>query len=646
MKNEEFATAQRGHKILIDSIMNIFNTTGKRSLNMTMKLLGAAFFILHSSFFISCSDLFETDSDRQVFDPALDQKTDSMFYTLGILKGLQLVADQYVMTGEMRGDLVKTNIYTETDLRNLANFSADITNKYDSAYLYYRIINNCNYYIAHRDTTLRTGSRQVAIAEYAEALAVRAWTYMQLCKNYGAVPFYTDPLTSIGDANSKLNSKDLQGVCDALMPELMKFSGTPVPDYGEMTAGVLSSSSSDNPVEKRVRSKFAMLPIDLVMGDLFLETNQYAKAASCYFRYLRDNELTVDDAYVNLTDSYIASLLRDKMPTSIYLLIGDYQWETIFNEGSINDLISHIPMAANRLRGCVTELPRYFGYDFYSTTGGGANSSERNLLERQIDASNAYVALSDSQAYYYLPVQPSGGSTTVSVADLGDLRRHQTFLQVSKGDSLFYVMRKFRSANIPIYRTATVYLRLAEAINRMGHPDVAFAILKDGIDSDIAFYVQQGDSTDLDAGRYITKSSYALLTNEIPFLNEQNIAIFDESFGIHSRGSGYTEGSFTPYKFHTAIARKLNELKSQGVAPTATAADTINAMEDILCDEMALELAFEGNRFGDLTRLARHKNNAQLYGADYGSQWLARKLAYKNPAVSLLDEKNWYLPFK
>ena len=77
-----------------------------------------------------------------------------------------------------------------------------------------------------------------------------------------------------------------------------------------------------------------------------------------------------------------------------------------------------------------------------------------------------------------------------------------------------------------------------------------------------------------------------------------------------------------------------------------TKADTINAVEDIICDEMALELAFEGNRFGDLTRMARHKNQAGLYGSDYGGEWLARKLAYKNPAVSLLDEKNWYLPFK
>ena len=49
MKNEEFATALGGFNK--ESIMRnkIFNM-GKRSMKMTMKLLGAAFFILHSSF--------------------------------------------------------------------------------------------------------------------------------------------------------------------------------------------------------------------------------------------------------------------------------------------------------------------------------------------------------------------------------------------------------------------------------------------------------------------------------------------------------------------------------------------------------------------------------------------------------------------
>ena len=594
----------------------------------------------------SCSDMFETDSDRQIFDPSLDQKTDSMFYTLGILKGLQQVADQYVMTGEMRGDLTATNSYTETDLRRLADFTADATNKYDSAYIYYRIVNNCNYYIAHRDTSLRTGSRQVTTLEYAEALAVRAWAYMQLCKNYGTVPFYTNPLVSIGDAESQKDTRDLQGIADALTPELIRYSGTPVPTYGSVSAGVLNSSDSDNPQEKYVYSGLAMIPVDLVLGDLFLETHQYAQAAKYYFNYLRTNEGVLQQAIILPTD--YALILLDKLPSSMSITINNgFFWSGIFSVSGTNDIITYIPLAANKLRGLTIELPRYFGYDFYSTTGGTASSDARYLLERQIDASSAFTSLAEAQDYYYTAGSATGGSTVVQTADLGDMRRLATLRQVARDDSLFYVMTKFNSANVPIYRMATVYLRLAEAINRMGYPDAAFAILKDGINEDLLTYVQRGDSTDKAAGRYIRQETEQLLRNDIPFLSAENIQTFEDNWGIHSRGCYYTRGAFSPYQMDTIVGMKIAELQQlHGITPTGTMRDTINAMEDIICDEMALELAFEGCRFGDLTRIARHKNSDGLYGNDFGSQWLARKLAYKQPAVSLLDEKNWYLPLK
>ena len=604
--------------------------------------------LLFGTVFTSCEDMFETESDRQIFDPALDEKTDSMFYTLGILKGLQQLADQYVMAGEMRGDLTATNSYTETDLRQLANFTADASNKFDSAYIYYRVINNCNYYIAHRDTSLRTGSRQVAIPEYAEALAVRAWAYLQLCKNYGSVPFYTDPLVSIGQANSITEVKDLQGICDALAPELIKFSGTMVPSYGEISAGVLNSSNSDSPEEKRIQSARAMIPVDVVLGDLFLETHQYEQAARYYFNYLLTTKCVLDQAYISPSDSYLLRLLEEKIPTSMYHTFSGFSWTSIFNVTSTNDIVTYIPMAANRMRGAVTELPRYFGYDFYSTTSGSASSNSRYLVERQIDASPAYLALNNAQEYYYTPTEPTGGSTIVRTAELGDLRRYYTMRQVTRDDSTFAVMTKFTSANIPIYRAATVYLRLAEAINRMGYPDAAFAILKDGINEDLLSYEQKGDSTDIEAGRYLTPASVSMLKTLIPFLSAENIATFEDNWGIHSRGTYYTRGAFSPYQFNTIVGRKLEELNGQFSISNSqfTKADTINAMEDILCDEMALELAFEGNRFGDLTRIARHKNNAGLYGSDFGSRWLSAKLAYKRPAVNLLDEKNWYLPMK
>ena len=605
-------------------------------------LISLSFIICYLSFstmFTSCTDMFETESDRQIFDPELDQKTDSMFYTLGILKGLQQVADQYVMTGEMRGDLVTTNVYTETDLRDLADFSADASNKFNSPWLYYRIINNCNYYIAHRDTTLLTGSRKVAIPEYAEALAVRAWAYMQLARNYGEVPFYTDPLVSIGDANQNFPTKDLQGICDALTPELIKFSGTEVPAYGNISAGMLNGTSSTE--EKTIQSSKAMIPVDVVLGDLFLETNQYEQAAKYYFNYILRNRLQAEQAYIN--PSSYSQALAEKLPNDYTIYMQNqhsFTWSSIFSISNPEDIVTYIPLASNQLRGITTELPRYFGYDFYSTTSGSSTSTSRYLVERQIDASKAYYELSQKQEWYYVPSSVSNTATTiVKTALIGDLRRLATMRTVSKQDSIFSVMTKFTSANVPIYRTATIYLRLAEAINRMGQPEAAFAILKDGIKDDPStsyLYFHPSDYDD-------RMGTLEFLEKVVPFLAKENSAYFNANWSIHSRGAGYTQGAFTGYQLDTLVAQKMAELK---ISPVGNLNDTINAVEDLLCDEMALELAFEGNRFGDLTRIARHKNQAALYGSNYGSKWLADKLAFKNPKVSLLDEKNWYLPFK
>lgn len=614
--------------------------------------------LLAMPLFSSCSDFFETDSDRQIFDPALDQKTDSMFYTLGILKGLQQVADQYVLTGEMRGDLVAVNNYTETDLKKLADFTADATCKFDSAYKYYRIINNCNYYLAHRDTSLLTGSRKVTIPEYAEALAVRAWSYLQLAKNYGEVPFYTNPLTSIGDANSSIPTKNLQAIVDELAPEMIKYSGTPVPSYGEVSAGVLNSSDSDNPTEKKIQSKYAMLPIDVVLGDLFLETHQYEQAAHYYFQYIKNNNLVANQAKVSPTTK-IMMLLEEKWPSQFSIIGTGFTWQGIFNGGT-NDIVTYIPLAANRLRGAVTELPRYFGYDFYSTTSGQSESNERYLLERQVDASASYIALAEAQDFYYTPTNSTTGTINVNIAQLGDLRRRVTMNQISKNDSTYSVMIKFNSANIPLYRSATVYLRLAEAINRMGYPDVAFAILKDGIYDGLIDFIIKEDGQDDTKKRYIRKDDFVyngatksspekLLTSTLPFLSPENINKFKNNWGIHGRGSNYTRGTESPYQMDSVVTKKIAELQTvYGITTTGTLNDTINAMEDIICDEMALELAYEGTRFGDLTRIARHKNQEALYGANFGSAWMAKKLGYKAAGLEerLKTEQNWYLPFK
>ena len=232
----------------------------------------------------SCSDMLETDSNHQVFDPALNQKTDSLFYAYGILQAMQQVADQYVFQGEMRGDLVKTTEYTDSMLSRLADFSATTTNRYDSAYAYYRVINNCNYYIAHRDTALYTGATNVVINEYAGVKAIRAWAYLQLARNYGKVPFFTQPLTKISQIeNNSFPELDLNGIVSELAPDLEQYTGFTTPDFGSV---IFNAGSSNSGGIKAIASRLLMIPVDVILGDLYLENNQYDKAASHYITWL------------------------------------------------------------------------------------------------------------------------------------------------------------------------------------------------------------------------------------------------------------------------------------------------------------------------------------------------------------------------
>lgn len=607
-------------------------------------------------FFASCSDMIESDSTRQAFDPELNQKTDSIFYALGILQGMQQLADQYVFQGEMRGDLVATTPYTDNNLRQLANFSADATCKYDSAYVYYRVINNCNYYIAHRDTTLRTGATNVVINEYAAVKAIRAWAYLQLVRNYGKVPFFTEPLVTISQINgSHFPELDIQGITQELAPDLARYSGLTVPSYNATNYGIGSTNAGQ---AKNIDFRCCFIPVDVILGDLYLEAGDYTNAA----KYLANYIITSGKEQNPLMASFASSFGRRRQQIDVNLPqdMGSFvqtspAYADIFDNNSTTDIITYIPMAVNSQQGQTTEVPVSFGYNYYRTPGSGEDTY---IDEIQIVPSETYQLMADSAWYYYNRTVPGGFPYQYKgQVQLGDMRRNavlRTTDDVEQADLIW--VNKYRAGNIYLYRQSTVMLHLAEALNRMGYPDAAFGMLKEGI---VPHLVDT-------ANVYITDDTRRLFSTVIPFFSEENASKFPTptslasvsvAYGIHQRGAGLTfDGAYygsSPYQFGAVVAEKMKEqalvypeLAQRIAAGTTTKADTINAMEDILCDEMAMELCFEGTRFYDLARLARHKNADALYGANFGSLWLARKLQKNNPVKDLSDPANWYLPFK
>lgn len=652
-------------------------------------------------FVSSCSDMLEVEDKRHLdANDVIGSKTDSLFYAYGIMQAMQEAADMYVVQNEMRGDLVTTTSYSSSYLREMADYTATTANKYDSAYVYYKVINNCNNYIARRDTALYNGSYNVTRNEYAAVHAFRAWAYLQLARMYGKVKFFTHPLTSVSQIdNDQSPMYGISEITAELAPELEKFSGTPVPSL----------------------FNFSYIPVDVILGELYLEDGQWLNAAKHYYRYLVDNKMPILP--------YTAGFNRvndDRVPPIDMPSISD-NWTT-------SEFVSGIRMASSSVTGKTSELPLLFGYNAYKV------GDEDRWLSSQITPSDAYYELADSSYYYYL----STYTNSYASVKYGDARGFNRLITIMNEDGgLSYIPRLYATspASIRLYRVTTIWLHLAEALNRLGHPDAAFAILKDGM----------GVHLTASNAPYLTASTRALLASDgpVPFFGDEATLAFGNevsTMGIHGYGcSSYNRssslsgvgGTASVYQMDSVVSAKMHQLEKElgirysivkktgsdltltiTVDPQVTAnapltsfspvvqdacneavmalvpeqniklgmtipypnpvlkgtvtnedgeemeeyeltipeytltyapmADVINAMEDILCDEYAMELAFEGSRFTDLTRMARHKNadDVKPYGSNFGGIWFYNKIRKNNPSVGkdLTVEKNWYLP--
>lgn len=626
-----------------------------------------AFFGLFAT--TSCEDMLMTENDSMVIDPGLDNKTDSVFYALGIAQTMQQVADQYFFVGEMRGDMVTTTTHTDNDLRQLADYSATAANEYNSAYLYYQVINNCNYYLAHRDTSLYIGSTNVSINEYAAVAAWRAWAYLQLARTYGGeetpIPFYTEPLTAISQIHEENFPKlTLSQIVAELAPQLEQFSGLDVPHFAD---GTISIGTTNWGEPKGIEPSKLFVPVDVILGEMYLEASQYDKAAEHYAKYLCDNKLA---AMALGGGSQNVTVMRPQ-DFDFTFNVWSASFPAVFTNTAIEEVRTYIPMAVSQQNGQITAIPNAFGFDYYSTDR--ANNCPR-LENIQLAPSATFYALTDTADVYYYPTAP-GSPDTVKIWKAGDSRAFvrnealptsttsERILILDANDTNKVYITKMRNANVYLYRTSTIYLHLAEALNRMGHYDAAFAILRNGISTYLTELVP-GAGGVYAKHQYMKQESVDLLAGRLLFLNSENSNFFlpEVTVGIHHHGTSIMNavglenatsvsgslatalGSKNNHHYLPAniIGMKMEELRNRGYAVGTELADTINAMELVLCDEYAKEFAFEGVRFYDLQRMARHLNE----NAFEGSRWFAEKLQGNNPQKNLADPKNWYLPFK
>ena len=543
---------------------------------------------------------------------------DTVAFYMGILSNLQDVAEQNFLLGEIRGDLVDTTMYCSDSIAAIANFDRqpDGENIFLNRAAYYKVINQCNYYLASCQTDASKNDVRYMRKEFAQVELIRAWTYMQLVQAYGEVPFITQPVDNADtgwETNSPEGTVNASNLIDKLESRLQqaalyeKTEG--YPSYGDLTTG----GGVTVPFQR------VLFYSDLVLGDLYLmrgrDRSDYIKAANYYHEYLEKykGSRRIQSSYrTYFSQETYGSRITYRNSCNLWI---NNQFADASQLGNGSEAITVIPSASNVYFGKVlAQLPQIYGFDVTtsaSTTGSSTNdagtvtgsvsgsiSTYPNYKNRQIGPSQKYLNLCADQSYTE-PVDGSSGSVvdakfyegtgdarvagsaplvTTKIGKLRFIHKYNPSVSVNNDEAYGFSFRYMKS----IYRLSQVMLRYAEAINRAGYPRHAFAILRDGftesykpaLGDSIRYYEEtQPDGSVLKYKQhvyyvdslYTGRSLNYLSTNELrKAINEghANTILSCRAWynnGVHELGCGRSSDYDSLYSYQLKVSQRIED---------------------------------------------------------------------------------------
>jgi starch-binding outer membrane protein, SusD/RagB family len=528
----------------------------------------------------SCSDYFNPEDDSVVDTGSMITTQREAFYQMnGILKCVQDLGDDYVIGGELRGDLMTTTSNSTQDLRDIEDFSADSTNAYNSESKLYKLINNCNYMISYLDTTVLVKGNNVLKREYVQAKTIRAWAYLQLCLDFGQAYYYTSPVL---DSNSHPTGETLRldALCDRLIADLTPWTPATT-DYEQLPIyGTVSS----------INSNLMFVPVRFMLGELYMWKQNFAQAAEMYYELMLTRRLVVKSTtYANVWTSSTMSSRTEK-------------WTGQYNTLDSTNFVSIIPYnPVNGYTDGLTDMANLCSMN--STTG-----------KYMLKPSSAAINNWDNQDYCFSASNYAKGDLrglygSYSVNTVTEGNSDVDYSYITKYENMVYSTHPYNM----IARNALVYLRYAEAVNRLGKHQLAFAVLKYGLNKT----VMQNDNYVSAAEK--TGENYT----DFGQITASRADVFSSNGALHDSGCGRSD---------------LNDgLSITGNNDT----DSTECVEDFIMNEYALECAFEGNRFHDLMRVAIYRNNPAYLANKVASKFAASRQA--SVITKLSDENNWYL---
>jgi len=165
-------------------------------------------------FFSSCKEYLNPDQEINITEDKLfDDWYEYRSVTMGLYALQQELVEQILILGELRGDLLTITENADADLIEIYNFSISPNNKYASPTNFFKLISNCNNFIRilqreHPEVLDPNSPITNYDRLYGEVLCMRAWAYFNAARIYSKVPFIHESLTTIDEVEKFLNSTE------------------------------------------------------------------------------------------------------------------------------------------------------------------------------------------------------------------------------------------------------------------------------------------------------------------------------------------------------------------------------------------------------------------------------------------------------
>ncbi len=528
---------------------------------------------------VSCEDMFTADNTLVTTELA---PQDTLYQMMGIIKRMQKLADRTVLLGEVRADLVDVDpLHASADIQELAANNVSATNVYNQPSDYYAVINSCNIYLAYVDSMRNSqGTRKYFEKEILAAKCYRAWCYLELLKIYGDVPYIRTPVLNSDDAEGIVASGKKEGMVTIVTDMINDLVNFRAAENDELR------QSYGNRTFNGIRYSEMVIPVRAMLAELYLWRASYTGNESDYINAIRmyHDYFTFPSEEINTGSANANWPSRDSERPNT----SDYNSNFL----DASQCAGVLPMETSQYYGTVSKLRGVFcSLDSNNYYPAVVASQRAKDISKAQDYCQFLVEGGGMPEIYFREHDPNLYSDYKTME--GDLRLYavsdgpdnvkdnsSNSHENSSYNNMYYLNRKYGTTTngnsylpfVPYFRNNILYLHFAEALNRAGFPETAFAILKYGLSyytltnrsivskdefdrlcliTSIGFTVQEPKFTDDDLKKQTTGtaavwSSDVFATYFIVPLDQMNPQRIVEGgnyiqVGIHSFGSGDSE---------------------------------------------------------------------------------------------------------